>query len=196
MELPPYFARLAKKYRRITPKEWELVNQFAEIIPIQKGDHFLQHGEIAHFAAFVISGQFKFNLYDDDGNEKILKFSFIDDFLANCDSYHNDIPSKLNIEAIEDSVVLRLNISQMQPLFDLHINILRINLDLYQDILENHAEHQYILSLKTPLQKYRYLLRSKPMIIQKISLTNISKYLYTSREALSRARTFCLKFGS
>jgi len=43
------------------------------------------------------------------------------------------------------------------------------------------------------LSRYRYLLERRPLIIQKVTLTNIARYLYTSREALSRARLFVSK---
>jgi hypothetical protein len=89
---------------------------------------------------------------------------------------------------MEDAVILRINIKKLQPLYDLHMNLLQVNLQLYQELLEQQAEHQYILSLKSPLQRYRFLLEHRPAVIQKISLTNIARYLYISREAVSRAR--------
>jgi hypothetical protein len=59
---------------------------------------------------------------------------------------------------------------------------------LYQELLEQQSEHQHILSLKSPVRRYRYLLERRPVIIQKTTLTNVARYLYVSREALSRAR--------
>jgi CRP-like cAMP-binding protein len=188
MELPSYYQRLIKKYPQVTMEEWHLLDSIATIRYIRKGDNFLRYGKVARYAAFVLSGQFKFSLLNEEGNEKIVQFGFADDFLANCDSYHKKAPSNISITAMEDSVILRINIKKLQPLYDLHMNLLHVNLQLYQEILEQQAEHQYILSLKSPLQRYRFLLEHRPAIIQKISLTNIARYLYISREALSRAR--------
>ena len=188
MILPSYFQRLIKKYPQVTMEEWELLDAIATVKYIRKGDNFLRFGKVARYAAFVLSGQFKFNLLNEEGNEKIVKFSFTDDFLANCESYHKKIPSNISITAMEDSVVLRINIKKLQPLYDLHMNLLHVNLQLYQELLEQQSEHQYILSLKSPIQRYRFLLENRPAIIQKISITNIARYLYISREALSRAR--------
>jgi CRP-like cAMP-binding protein len=130
---------------------------------------------------------------DEDSQEKIIKFAFADDFLANCESYNKKAPSAVSIVALEDAVILRINIKKMQPLYNLHMNLLHVNLQLYQEISEQQSEHQYLLSLKSPLQRYRYLMERRPAIIQKISLTNIARYLYISREALSRARLSLLK---
>ena len=187
-ELPAVYHRLMKKYPVVTEAEWQLLDSIATVKHIKKGDSFLRYGKVARYAAFVISGMFKFSILDEEGNEKIVKFSFIDDFLANCESYNKKAPSGVSIIAVEDAVVLRINIKKLQPLYDLHLSILHVNIQLYQDIMQQQAEHQYILSLKSPLERYRFLLRHRPALIQKISLTNIARYLFTSREALSRAR--------
>jgi len=188
MQLPLYYQGLIKKYPQVTVEEWQLLDNISTVKHIRKGENFLRYGRVARYSAFVLSGQFKFTLLDEEGNERIVKFSFADDFLANCESYNKKAPSNISITAMEDSVVLRINIKKLQPLYDLHMNLLHVNLQLYQELLEQQSEHQYILSLKSPLQRYRFLVEHRPAIIQKISLTNIARYLYISREALSRAR--------
>ena len=56
-------------------------DQLATVRHIRKGEHFLRIGKVARYAAFVLSGQFKYSFIGDDGSEKILKFGFMDDFL-------------------------------------------------------------------------------------------------------------------
>lgn len=188
-----WYHRLREKYPIVTEDEWRLLDVMAGVKLIKKGDSFLKYGKVARFSAFVISGSFKYTILDEDAQEKIIKFAFMDDFLANCESYNKKAPSAVSIVALEDSVILRINIKKLQPLYSLHMNLLHVNLQLYQEISEQQSEHQYLLSLKSPLQRYRYLMERRPAIIQKISLTNIARYLYISREALSRARLSLLK---
>ncbi|WP_179414629.1 Crp/Fnr family transcriptional regulator [Mucilaginibacter sp. E4BP6] len=187
-QLPEWSEQLKNKYPFVTDEEWRLLEVMAHVKQIKKGDSFLKHGKVARFSAFVISGSFKFTIQDEDGCEKIIKFAFANDFLANCESYNKNAPSAVSIVALENAVILKINIRKLQPLYDLHMNLLHVNLQLYQEILEQHSEHQHILSLKSPLQRYRYLIERRPVIIKKITLTNIARYLYVSREALSRAR--------
>lgn len=193
MPLPSYYQRLIKKYPQVSEEEWHLLDQLATVRHIKKGEHFLRVGKVARNAAFILSGHFKYSFIGEDDSEKILKFGFTDDFLTNCQSFNNNKPSYLNITALEDAVILRFNINNVRPLYDLHCSILHVNIQVYQDIMEEQAEHQFILSLKSPLERYRFLIRNRPLIIQKISLTNIARYLYTSREALSRARVMMTK---
>ncbi|EHQ24812.1 Crp/Fnr family transcriptional regulator [Mucilaginibacter paludis] len=187
-ELSDWYERLKKKYPKVTEAEWTLLDHLATVKNIRKGDSFLKHGKVARYCAFVISGTFKFSIQDGEGNEKIIRFGLLNDFLANCESYNKKAPSAVSITALEDAVILKINIKKLQPLYDLHLNLLHVNLDLYREISEQQSEHQHILSLKSPLCRYRYLLERRPLIIQKVTLTNIAKYLYISREALSRAR--------
>ncbi len=196
MSLPSYYKRLEKKYPQVSVAEWLLLDELATVRHIRKGEHFLRSGKVARYAAFVLSGQFKYSFTGDDENEKILKFGFTDDFLTDCQSFNSNKPSYLNITALEDAVILRFNINKVRPLYHLHNSILHVNIQVYQGIMEEQAEHQLILSLKSPLERYRFLVRHRPAIIQKISLTNIARYLFTSREALSRARLmFTKKLG-
>lgn len=190
--LPHWYEGLMKKYPVVSPAEWQLLDTIAIVKHIKKGDAFLRYGKVARYSAFVISGIFKFAIQDEEGSEKIIKFGFVNDFLANCESYNKKAPSAVSIIAMEDAVILRINIKKLQPLYDLHMNLLHVNLQLYQELMEQQSEHQYILSLKSPLQRYKFLLERRPAIIQKISLTNIARYLYISREALSRARLYLL----
>jgi len=193
MSLPSYYQRLIRKYPQVSEEEWHLLDQLATVRHIKKGEHFLRVGKVARNAAFILSGHFKYSFIGEDDSEKILKFGFTDDFLTNCQSFNNNKPSYMNITALEDAVILRFNINNVRPLYDLHCSILHVNIQVYQDIMEEQAEHQYILSLKSPLERYRFLIRNRPLIIQHISLTNIARYLYTSREALSRARVMMTK---
>lgn len=192
-ELPFWYEQLKSKYPVVNDEEWHLLDRMATVKRIRKGESFLRYDRVARYAAFVISGSFKFAIQDGDGGEKIIKFGFGDDFLANCESYNQRAPSAVSIVALEEAVILRINIKKLQPLYDLHMNLLHVNLQLYREISAQQSEHQHILSLKSPLGRYRYLTERRPAIIQNISLTNIARYLYISREAVSRARLFLLK---
>ncbi|WP_344830605.1 Crp/Fnr family transcriptional regulator [Chryseobacterium ginsenosidimutans] len=184
---------LKDKYPMVTDEEWQLLNKLTVTKQIKKGDHFLEYGKIARYAAFTISGEFAFTILNEDGDENIVRFAFADDFLANCESYYQKAPSAVQITALEDSVIRIMNIKKLQPLYNLHMCISDINIKIFQKISEQAFEHQYILSLKSPVKRYKFLLEKRPEIIRRISIKNIAKYLYVSREAISRARLFLLK---
>ena len=61
MSLPSYYQRLIKKYPQVSVAEWHLLDQLATVRHIRKGEHFLRIGKVARYAAFVLSGQFKYS---------------------------------------------------------------------------------------------------------------------------------------
>lgn len=184
---------LKKKYTNLSDEEWKLLDKITVTTVLKKGESFLDYGKIARYGAFVISGQFSFSIINEEGDENIVRFAFANDFLANCESYYRTAPSVVKITALEDSVIRKINIKKLQPLYNLHMCIADINLQIYQEITESNFEHQYILSLKSPTKRYKFLMEKRPEIIKKISVKNIARYLYVSREAISRARSFLFK---
>jgi CRP-like cAMP-binding protein len=183
-----WYERLKVKYPIVTEEEWDMLDNITKVKVIKKGDSFLAYGKVALYAAFIVSGHFAFAIVDDEGNEKFVRFAFADDLLSNCESYYRRAPSAIRIFALEDSVIRRVNLNRLRPLYDVHMCISTVNLQIYQEIIEQNVEHQYILSLKSPVKRYRFLLEKRPNLLKRISLTNIARYLYISREALSRAR--------
>jgi CRP-like cAMP-binding protein len=137
-ELPFWSEQLKRKYPIITDEEWQLLDRMAHVKYIRKGDSFLNYGKVARFSAFVLSGLFKFSILDEDGNEKIIKFGFPNDFLANCESYNKKAPSAVSITALEDAVILSINIKKLQPLYDLHINLLHVTWNCFGKYRSNN----------------------------------------------------------
>jgi CRP-like cAMP-binding protein len=49
-------------------------------------------------------------------------------------------------------------------------------------------EHSNLFKLYTPTERYRYIEKNKPELLQRISLSQIASYLGVTRETLSRIR--------
>ncbi len=192
LESAHWYASLKLKYPIVSEAEWDLLDKMTRKRTIRKGESFLHYGVISKYAAFVCSGQFKFTIQDEQGSENVIRFAFEEDLITNCDSYYDKAPSAVKITALEDSVIRRFTIKKLQPLYNIYMSLASVNLSIYQELAEKSFEHQYILSLKSPVKRYQFLLEKRPLIIRKISLTNIARYLYVSREALSRARLLLL----
>jgi CRP-like cAMP-binding protein len=187
-----WFHTLKSKYPIVNDTEWELLDKITKVRVVKKGESFLLYGKIARYSAFVLSGHFKYTIIGGDGTENIIRFAFATDFLANCESYYRNSPSTISITALEKFFIRRIDIKRLQPLYNLHMSLSEVNLQIYREIAELSLEHQHLLSLKSPIRRYEFLLKHRPAIIKKISLTNIARYLYVSREALSRARMILL----
>ena len=94
---------------------------------IKKKEFLLSEGEICKFEGFVTKGLFRVFHIDTNGFEQVLYFAMENWWITDIDSFTNERPSQLFIEALEDSEVLLIskkdkefayeNLSKIEKLF-------------------------------------------------------------------------------
>ena len=83
--------------------------QLFELAEVKKKDFLLKQGEICKYGAFVIQGLLRTFHINAKGEEQTLQFGTEDWWFTDLDSFFNQIPSRLNIQALEDSTLLLLS---------------------------------------------------------------------------------------
>lgn len=179
---------LMKRYCVGAQADWQQWLDISTVVKYEKGEDFIVEGEISKVCGFVISGLFKNVSINENGEEKTLGFYFQNDFLASCESYNQQIPSPFSITALAPSVAVVTDNNKLVDLYYKNPAIGIIGLVLTQQLMHKHEEHLKILSFASPQLRYEYILDNRPEILQAISITELAKYLYISREAVSRAR--------
>ncbi|WP_346729944.1 Crp/Fnr family transcriptional regulator [Chryseobacterium capnotolerans] len=76
---------------------------------IKKKEFLLTEGSICDFEGFVVKGCFKVFHTDRNAAEQILYFAIENWWISDIDSFINRIPSKLTIQALEDSEILLIS---------------------------------------------------------------------------------------
>ena len=66
----------------------------------------MREGEVCRFEGFVTKGLFRVYHIDKTGMEQILYFAAENWWITDIDSFTNELPSQLFIQALEDSEVL------------------------------------------------------------------------------------------
>ena len=56
------------------------------------------------------------------------------------------------------------------------------------NMLVASEEHSDMFKISTPTERYRYIEKNNPQLLQRISLSQIATYLGVTRETLSRIR--------
>ncbi|MES2617388.1 MAG: Crp/Fnr family transcriptional regulator [Bacteroidota bacterium] len=187
--------KIPERYKTIALDDWKDWESISTIKEYQKDEVFINEGEMSKFCGFVLSGAFKNVTYTDNFDERIINFGFETDFLASCESYNNQCPSAFSIVAIEPSKVLVVENDALVTLCYKNQNVANFGFLLTQLLMQQHEEHLKILSLTNPIARYQYIMKNHPDLIQKVTLTDLAKYLYISREALSRARKQAFLFS-
>ncbi|MFT5887062.1 MAG: CRP-like cAMP-binding protein [Arcticibacterium sp.] len=84
---------------------------------IKRRQFILQEGDICKLNTFVVDGCFKMYLVDDYGKEHNLLFAVENWWIGDIGSFHSEKPTKLYIEAIENSVILQIRKEDQLRLF-------------------------------------------------------------------------------
>jgi CRP-like cAMP-binding protein len=182
-----------------------LVEYFNQLIPLSKEEselihakfrpHLflkkqfaLQHGNVCEYFDFVVRGCLRLYKVGDDGAIHILQFATENHWIIDVKSFHKKIKSKLEIDSIEDTLVLRIN---YDDLIDLYIKAPKFD-RIFRVLLENHfmqqQERMGQLFSSTAEERYQSFLETYPHLQNRISQVQIAAYVGITPEFLSRIR--------
>lgn len=182
------FKENLKKNVQISESELAAVcNQF---IPkkVNKADFLLRQGRICTFEGFVQNGCFRVFTLDKKGNENTLYFAAKGWWLMDIDSFMNQTPSELNIQALEDSEVLLINKSDKEALYSqlpiveklFRIMSQKAIIAWQRRLIRNHC--------LTAKERYVHFTETYPTIVSKLTDRQISSYLGITHEFLSKIK--------
>jgi CRP-like cAMP-binding protein len=172
----------------LTPDELKLVEEAAVPRKIRKHQYLLQEGDISHYNSFVVKGCFRLYRVGKNDQEHILRFAIENWWISDYDSYQSGLPSKNNIDALENSELLMIEKAKFDMLRE---TIPRFKELIDKLVAKNYEAHQNrILSniSETAEQQYDNFIRSYPTIYERVPLHMIASFLGMSRETLSRVR--------
>ena len=122
----------------------------------------LQHGDVCEYFYFVVRGCLRLYMVDDKGVYHILQFATENYWILDLTSFHKKKPATLNIDALEDTVVLRINHAE---LIDLYFKAPKFD-RIFRVLLENHfmLQQQRMAQLfsSTAEERYQLFLETYP----------------------------------
>ena len=103
------------KHLALSAEEKQAVRDSFSERRVKRRQFILQEGDVCKLNSFVAEGCFRMYLMDDRGKEHNLQFAIEDWWIGDIASFHSGEPSRLNIEAIEDSVILQIGKEDHHP---------------------------------------------------------------------------------
>ncbi len=182
---------LKKYFKKITPITESDLNTICDLFKpkkIAKGDLILRQGTVCKFEGFVLEGCFRVFSIDKSGNEKNLYIAVKDWWLMDIDSFMNGIPSQLNIEALEDSLILEISKSDKDFLFEKLTVMEKIFRIMSQKSIVAWQRRLIRNHCLTAKERYQHLIDTYPTIVDKLNNRQIAKYLGISHEFLSKIK--------
>ena len=187
--LKAYFSR----HVDLTSSELTFICENYQKKNVAKGEYILRKGEICRFEGFVVSGCFKIYMIDMQGNEKILYFAAEDWWIMEIDSFTNQIGSRLNVQAIEDSIILFITKTAKERLYEEIPKVERLFRIMSQKAVVAWQRRLVRNHTMNAEQRYHHFITSYPEIALRVTNKQIASYLGITQEFVSKIRKKRLK---
>jgi CRP-like cAMP-binding protein len=159
-----------------------------------KRRHFiLQPTDACKYYTFVISGCFKMYGIDPGGAEHNIQFAAENEWIADISSFHSGRASQLYIEAVEPSVILQIDRTNLVYLYHHHPKFDRIfRIIIEQKFIELQNRVLQTIS-STAAERYERFLTQYPSLATRLPNTQIASYIGITPEFLSKIRRINVK---
>lgn len=175
---------LLKKAGEFSEKESILLKKELKYREIKKDDFLLKKGNTCSSLAFIISGSFYQYSIDLELNKYIIDLNTDNDWVINHKSFTTRKPSEYSIQAFEKSFIYELSIDAIHRLIAQSQSFLQMG----KILEESTSRVDFFDNNNTPDEKYNFILKNKPNLLQKFPQKIIASYLKITPETLSRVR--------
>jgi CRP-like cAMP-binding protein len=152
---------------------------------VKQRQFILQDGDVCKFNTFVMEGCFKMYMVDPNGKEHNLQFAIENWWIGDIGCFHAEQPSKLYIEAIENSVILQISKADQLKLFIEYPKFNRIFRVMTENALVSTQQRILDNISSTAEERYLDFMNRYSHFFNRISNVQIASYLGVTPEFLS-----------
>lgn len=152
-------------------------------VTISKGRLIVADGE----ACFLLSGIFRGFYLDKDGNDITHHFIF-ENHSYGSDFLTTEKPQICSYEALEDCIVLPVNIKEIKRIIHTNNKLLWLYVNMLEEAMKQKIVREMSFVTQTATERYLDLLKLYPEIEQRVSQIHIASYLGITPVSLSRIR--------
>ena len=178
-------------FSNILPLESEEIDTLKKVFKerrIKRRQFILQEGDICKLNTFVVEGCFRMYFVDEKGKEHNIQFAVENWWIGDIGSFHSEEPSKLYIEAIENSIILQIKKQDQLDLFVNHPNFNRIFRVFTENALVTYQRRVLQNISSTAEERYLDFMKRYPFFFNRISNVQIASFLGVTPEFLSTIR--------
>lgn len=177
-----------EKHLHLTDEEFAQFCAPFYVLQAKKKQMLLRAGEICRFEGFVNKGCLRIYYLDEKGFEKVLYFAVEGWWITDIDSFTNQSPSILNIEALEDCEILMITYPYKNALYETLPKVEKLFRIMTQKTHVALQRRMISTISKTADERYIEFIRKYPDMEQRLSQQQMAGYLGISHEFLSKIR--------
>ncbi|MDQ0477253.1 Crp/Fnr family transcriptional regulator [Chryseobacterium gotjawalense] len=189
----PSFEKNILKYVDLSQDELAAFISCYTLETVEKNRIILKEGEVCEFESYVLEGCFKVFYQDENLREHILYFAVEDWWVLDIGSFVSGKVSRLNIQALEDSVILTVDRAKKEQLYADIPKAEKIFRIMNQKSLASMHLRMISMLHKTAERRYLDFTERYPALDQRIAQHQIAAYLGISHEFLSKVKKRLLR---
>lgn len=180
--------RYIERYITISNEEFELFIQSLISKTYKKKEYLLSAREVCKKRFFVLDGLVRTYYIDQEGNEKITVFGKEHWWVTDMESLVNQVPSRVYIQALEETTVLEITSDKLEELFSKLPKLERLFRIITEKwlIAQQRSSHFYMKA--SSKDRYDSLVENIPNFLQRVPQYMIASYLDITPEHLSTLR--------
>ncbi|WP_245593060.1 Crp/Fnr family transcriptional regulator [Crocinitomix catalasitica] len=185
------YENILNNIKRYVPLNEEDEQQFISIVrttKIKRRQFIVQPNFTCSHQTYVLKGAFRSYFVNDEGMEYTIQFAIEDWFISDFNSYVNQSPASLFVEALEDSTVQQIAYEDVESLCDKNPKFERFFRLVAQKSF-TFSQRRVLSNLgKSAEERYLEFFNLYPSIIQRVPQYALASYLGMSPEFLSKVR--------
>jgi CRP-like cAMP-binding protein len=185
------FIKLQKAIKELAHIPYELIEKLYAICDeqiIKKGEHFLCAGDETKHMGFILEGLFRLYYIDEDGNDFTKAFSETGRFLISYSAIVQKRPSYFNIEALQDSTILKFDYWIFDQMIQSDLRWYPFAFKLLESVYIMKELREKSFLLDDAAKRYLAFKERYADVENQIKLYHVASFLGITPEALSRIR--------
>ncbi|MDD6506979.1 MAG: Crp/Fnr family transcriptional regulator [Prevotellaceae bacterium] len=183
---------LARKYSTMTHDELDILESVLVPHKYLKGQMILSEGEVCKEILYIAKGMTR-QFYYKNGKELTEHISVEGGVVMCIESLFREEPTRLQIEALEPTIVYALPKARLEEVALHNVNIQILYRKILEESLILSQVHADLVRFETSQDRYQKMCKLMPQVVLRAPLIYIASYLQMTPETLSRVRTASLK---
>lgn len=181
------FFQFYKQFSSLDSITADEIAEKSKIKIFKKGDYLLESGKTCEHLFFINEGLLKIFFHKDD-KEFIMRFFSENTLFSVFDSFLTQTPSNSNIIALENTTVTMISYKAMEELCKNNHSVETFYRKLVSKATVIMTKRIREMLEEDAAQRYFQFLAEHNLILQRISMGDIAKYLGITQQSLSRIR--------
>ncbi len=155
---------------------------------LSKKEFLIKEGKVCSFIGFLETGVLRSYILT-EGNEFNIDFYMPGSFVSAYTSFLTQTPSAGDIQALSESVIYILNLSDYSKLLKLNSEYYKLGKYISDSLFIKKCKRESSLLMDSASDRYKFLLSIYPHIEQLVPQYHIASYLGIKAESLSRIKS-------